>query len=320
MKRQDDNGANEPMDWPTLLGEAERLRRSERFSEAIDQLDLLFEKAKAIGAKTWEARSMVERARNLLKLSDQEGAFLAVQAVPAEVIHANPSIDACVKLISGMAYRKLAHRTWKSGGDPASQLHAAFEMLEQAASLARSDLDRSAELDAMINNVYTRGLEAAVAGDSVNRNPKLLVELLPLLHESRNYTAPVDRDDATDLTIVADLAVGCEMSVADVFRLPGGELLGRSERHWDELLLDLTRVRSAPKSSLARALVLGSRCLVARYGPGKEAWARSYQIALHMSKLDVCTLNKSLEGELREAMRNVERAFDMPQLDKYVLR
>lgn len=297
----------------SLLDEADRLRRFGMHAEALQRLDELQRLATSRHDSIWQARGLIERARNLVKLGDDPGAWIAVSGVPHEVLAMHPGIACSAAIIRGILNRRSAHEAWKRGDDASSMLAAAFASLREAVAAAQIDLDQRKLCDAKVNFIWVQGLEAAVKGESEISNPGLIQALLPIQRAARAFTAPVDRDDAADLTIVADLAAGCGMEVADVFNIRGGadfsvaclDLLQTRSRTWTELLLGLTRTGRSPKASLARALILGSRFLVAEFSPGKVQCAYSYQVALLSLHLDFQLGNPRLAADVGAAMSRV---------------
>ena len=54
-------------------------------------------------------------ARSQVNVMDDAGALLTVSLVPAPLRRFNPKVDAHCRVVTGLVYRRRAHRSWKAG-------------------------------------------------------------------------------------------------------------------------------------------------------------------------------------------------------------
>jgi hypothetical protein len=177
-------------------------------------------------------------------------------------------------------------------------LHAAIDCFSQARRAAENGIEHRLAFVAELNQLYTLGLQAAIAGRSRDENPQLLVAAIQAEASARGKT-PMN---VAGLTIIADLAIGAGLQPADLFSLSDAPAYRRAcqaifrdaPRPWPHELLRAATAANVPFEQMARALVLGSRCLTrSNETAADDDLLRAYLV--HLTDCD-CTLPRSVIG------------------------
>ena len=232
------------------------------------------------------------KARSQLHLLDDAGAMLTISLVPPIVRQFNPKVDAYCQLVTGLVHRRRAYRSWKAGSHEPQMLQTAIECFAQAQQAAESAMEERLASIAELNQLYARGLEAAIAGLSQQVNPGLIIAAIHAEALAIAKTPVEEAASIAGLIVIADLAIGGELEPQDVlglsdaiaFRLACMKIFAGKPASWPEELL-----RAAMKSGIAleqkvRALILGSRQLAKAGLAMNPDLVRSY--LLHLTECD----------------------------------
>jgi len=296
----------------SVLAQAQALRRAGRHGEAISRLDEAMRSALRHD-EVFAGLALALKARSQVHLLDDAGASLTVSLVPAALRRLNPKIDAHCRIVGGLVLRRRAHRRWKAGTPDLALVHAAIDEFIQARCAAENGIEHRLARAAELNQLYTQGLEAAIAGRSRQDNPRLVVAALQAEHQARDKTPMEDAASVAGLTIVADLAIGAGLQPGDLFGLCGAPahrrachaLFGADPPPWPQALLCAATAPQVPIGQKARALVLGSRCLTRDpRAVADQRLVHAYQV--HLTSCDVTLVHEPAPG-LAEQLALLQR-------------
>lgn len=272
---------------------------------------------------SWAMTALLQEARNrfllgqyddvrecLARLHDPQGGSVLIQ---------NEAMG-----LQAMMLRRDAHALWKARDVRKAKEVAlmAFERFEMARDLAHGAGQRHLELRHELNRLYTNGLIAVMSNTMTQSGPALVLAAILVEAESHQWTPPALADHASGLTIVADLARGAGLSVADVLKLERNERFVSAFRiilsddfedppTWAELLLVSCRTQEYRPSSKWKAFELGAMFLLSSPDVDAEL-ARAYQtrlmdVVLHK---EAHTPNKALQ--LRRLIQQLDEFCTTP--------
>lgn len=263
----------------------------------------------------------VMHARNLIHLGEDAKAVAIVSSIPLDMRRDKPDIDYHVFTVFGLAEKRKAHTLWKNGKlkeATAAVIRSleAFEAAQTAATLGSRPL---LALNAQLNDVYARGLQAAILGRSKLVNPLLVIRVITLEREIRSNSSPRERDDLTALIMIADLAAGAELSLADVYDLVressftnfSPEILPVADRGWAIGLLRSARDSIVRPEIIARALVLAGRFLISHVESVDESVVLGLRDRLLHTIYDAQSEVQSETFITRSARRMIEKLSDL---------
>ncbi len=286
----------------SVLDQAHALRRAGRHGQAISRLDEAM-RSSLQHDEVFAGMALALKARSQVHLMDDAGATLTISLVPALVRRLNPKVDAYCQIVSGLVHRRRAYRSWKAGSPDLDNLHAAIDCFSQARRAAESGLEHRLAFVAELNQLYTLGLQAAIAGRSRGENPGLLVAAIQAEASARSKTPMEDATNVAGLTVIADLAIGAGLqptdlaSLSDVpaYRRACRAIFRDAPRSWPHELLRAATAANVPVEQKARALVLGSKRLTrSNERAAEDDLRRAYLV--HLTDCD-CTLPGSVIGE-----------------------
>jgi hypothetical protein len=289
----------------SVLAQAHTLRRAGLHGEAISRLDEAMRSALQHD-EVFAGMALALKARSQVHLMDDAGASLTISLVPALVRRLNPKVDAYCQIVCGLVYRRRAYRSWKAGSPDLDILHAAIDCFAQARRAAENGIEHRLVFVAELNQLYTMGLEAAIAGRSRRENPQLLVAAIQAEANARAKTPMEDATNVAGLTIIADLAIGAGLQPADLFKLSDSPAHRRAcqsifradPQSWPHELLRAAAAANVPLEQKARALVLGSRCVTrSAESAADDDLVRTYLV--HLTDCD-CTLPNNVVGTSTE--------------------
>lgn len=248
-------------------------------------------------AELWSAWALASTARNRFHLGDNAGAFQCLGGIREDFRRANPPLDSECFSISGLLKRRQAHDLWKNGDSERARLKVAEAIEEFSLAALTSDYkDKRTQLNAHLNATYCAGLDSAIRSHSIEDNPKLLVRAIVLEQQIRVSSAPAVRDDISGLLIVADLSLGANLKVSDVFQLDVAEseafarleVLKKDNSSWSALLLETATATAVRPEIAAKGLVLGARALLLQEGSDvQKSLLKSYAVHIQGTLLDL---------------------------------
>jgi hypothetical protein len=289
----------------SVLAQAHTLRRAGLHGEAISRLDEAM-RSSLQHDEIFAGMALALKARSQVHLMDDAGATLTISLVPRLVRHLNPKVDAYCQIVAGLVQRRRAYRSWKAGSPDLAALHSAIDCFAQARRAAENGIEHRLSFVAELNQLYTHGLEAAIAGRALHENPQLIVAAVHAEASARAKTPMEDASNVAGLTIIADLAIGAGLQPADVLALSDAPayrqacqaILRAAPQAWPHELLRAASAANVPFEQKARALVLGSRCLT-RHDQGAADQDLVHAYLIHLTDCD-CTLPKVITGAIHE--------------------
>ena len=195
--------------------------------------------------------------------------------------------------------RRRAYRSWKAGSRDVAALHSAIDCFARGRRAAENGIEHRLAFVAELNQLYTRGLEAAIAGLSQQENPRLIVAAVQAEANARSKTPLEDAANVAGLIIIADMATGIGLQPADVLTLSNAwsyrqacqAVFRAAPQAWPHELLRAASAPNVPFEQKARALVLGSRCLTRHDQAADQELVHAYLV--HLTDCD-CTLQNAI--------------------------
>jgi hypothetical protein len=289
----------------SVLETAEAQTRVGHYFDAIKILEN-YTVPTPLSSDHWFGLVLTSTARNKLHVQDNQGALDCINRISNELKHANPKVAAECHLVEGMLARRQSHHSWKSGDATLaeSQARLSINSFLAAEQSARRGLEDRLIFNAILNRIYAEGLLAAICSQSIIKNRELIVSAISAEAGSRDYTPQILKDNIPGLIIIADLALGANIKLPDVFLLSKDvnffldcrKVLGNQGRtYWADLLLnEIKYAKNLTPEMRARALVLGSKFLLldAEYGIELEKLMLTYLTYLRYCYKDL----KSMES------------------------
>lgn len=242
------------------LRDSEAFFSNARFSEALEVVrsvrQLAFHPAHS---DAWQARLLAEEARLRYHMRDLAGMQVCLAQIELQQRAMDALLDATCFQIEGLQARVRAVEA-RSIGDRATareSMQKAITSFGYAATAGSMAADSGLAMwNSRINIAYCKGFLAALDGRSHQANRQLVAVAIAAEHEIQLATPSGRYTPFPGIVMIADLALGASLSVADVFDLDEGRqipdlrtpytsscqrVLGTREREWIDVLLDSVR-------------------------------------------------------------------------------
>lgn len=199
---------------------ADALVASGQHIAAVDTLKTAYQalmNAKPAHLEIYSTLYLLEIAEHQFHNNSINDSIKTLNQIPKNVRDLNPHVAARFSNTRGLNTHRLAHAQYRSGDNAAAreylrEAQSCFEQASLAAALAR---DSRVKLNADMNRIYSHGLLAWLNKNSAAVNLKLMDEMAEILSALPNVSAPEFQNNATGYTMLADLAFGAKISLAE---------------------------------------------------------------------------------------------------------
>lgn len=244
----------------SALRDSDAFFKVARFAEALKVVQSIQQTAfHPAHAECWQAQLLAQEARLRYHVRDLAGMQNCLAQISASQRAVDPLLDALCFQVEGHFARLRAVSARERGDDHAARelMGSAIASFGTAATAAAMAPDAGLAMwNSRLNAVYAKGFIASIDDVTATANRYLTATAVVIETEIQRATPSSQYSALPGLLIVADLAHGAGLSVADVHELVVAgqipdlhrsyvsccaQVLGRCDQSWHDLLL--TRVR-----------------------------------------------------------------------------